>query len=242
MEKHLHSDLLKLQSQDLPARTPFCPEDQIVAEYFDGYLADANRNAFEQHLSDCSYCLARIGMLHRQQEAGGKECVPEDILASAKQLRPVTRRRSLYRAPSWAAAAIVVIAVFFIVRGNPVPDQEFGLSPQVVLPPHHTESQLRNIDGSKSSLDILIPAPGTAITQGSMIRWNGIPGDTHYNVFILSPAGEVLWKEHLQSPEWILPDKLELPEGDEVFFRVEAELPAGGTISSKHLLLQTAKK
>ena len=92
------------------------------------------------------------------------------------------------------------------------------------------------------SLDVLTPAPGQAVTRGSPIRWAEIPGNIHYNIFVLSNAGDVLWTERLQSTEWILQESLNLTTGGEYFFRVEAILPDGGTLSSKHLAFRVADR
>jgi len=243
MDDYTHTDLLILQSAELTARTPFCPEDQEIAGYFDGHLAETERQTLEHHLADCRFCMARVGMLHRQQLETGSHRVPEEVLATAKQLRPGTRRRRLYRAPAWAAAAAIVIAVVSILsNSNLVSVPRYGINPELVLPPHAAENQLRGINGPANNLDILFPEPGAAIAPGSLIRWTRIPGDTHYTIFILSQAGDVLWSENLQSTEWILPDELKLPEGDEIFFRVEAELPAGDSLSSKHRVLRASDR
>ena len=92
------------------------------------------------------------------------------------------------------------------------------------------------------SLDVLSPAPGEAVTQGSLIWWAEIPGNIHYNIFILSNAGDVLWTERLQDNQWIMHEALHLTEGDDYFFRVEAVLPGGGTMSSKHLAFRVADR
>jgi hypothetical protein len=52
----------------------------------------------------------------------------------------------------------------------------------------------------------------------------------------------VLWTERLQSTEWILQESLNLTTGGEYFFRIEAVLPDGGTVSSKHLAFRVADR
>jgi len=242
MDDFTHSDLIILQSAELTDRTPFCPEDSEISDYFDGQLAEVRVHALEQHLADCRFCQARIGMLHRQHAEHVDLKVPEEALAKAKQMKPAKPARSVTHAPAWAAAAVIVIAMVMILSSNPVSVPEPGVNPGSVLPPLESERQLRNIDHSGTSLDILSPAPGATVTPGSLIRWNNVPGNAHYSIVLLSEAGDVLWKERLRGTKWALPDELNLPPGREIFFLVEAETPAGGKVSSKYLVLRAANR
>jgi len=242
MDDYVHTDLLALQSAELTERTPFCPEDQALAAYFDGQMSDADHLAMERHLADCRHCLACIGMLNRQQEEGDVQRVPEEALASAKRLTQTAPVRRLKWAPAWAAAAIVLIAVFSIMNSRQAPVPAPGATPAEQTRAAQSSRQLRNIDRSALSLDVLSPAPGEAVTQGSLIRWTEITGNIHYNIFILSNAGDVLWTERLQGTEWVLQESLNLAAGSEYFFRVEAVLPDGGTVSSKHLAFRVADR
>lgn len=241
MDDYTAAHLLSLQTADLTGRTPFCPEDREIAEYFDGVATAVERIRLENHLAGCRFCLGRIGMLQRLQDdsAGGR--IPEDVLATAKAMRQGPLRRHP-RAPAWAAAAAVLVAVVSVLSNNPLEVSERGANPTAVLPPHAVEPQLRNTSRAAGDLDVLSPAPGTVVARGSRIRWNPVPGNAHYRIFVLSSAGDVLWRESLQSTEWILPDELDLPAGDEFFFRVETELPAGNTVSSRHLVLRAANR
>jgi len=242
MDNYKHTDLLVLQSAELTGRTPFCPEDQEIGEYFDGHMEDAEHQTLERHLTDCRFCLARIGMLNRQQEESGVQRVPEEALASAKRLTQTVPSRRLKWAPAWAAAAVVLIAVFSIMNTRQAPVPASGAAPTEQVPAEESSGQLRNIDRSAMSLDVLSPAPGEAVTPGSLIRWAEIPDNIHYNIFILSNAGDVLWTERLQDNQWIMHEALHLSEGDDYFFRVEATLPGGGTVSSKHLAFRVAER
>jgi hypothetical protein len=242
MDDYIHTDLLVLQSAELTGRTPFCPEDQEIAAYFDGRIADAERQTMERHLADCRFCLARIGMLNRQQEEGGTQRVPEEMLASAKRLSNTAPARRFKRAPAWATAAVVVISVFLVMNSRQVSAPSPGTGPAEEIRSGEYSRQLRNMDRSAMSLDVLTPTLGGAVTPGSLIRWTEIPDNIHYNIFVLSNAGDVLWTERLQSTEWILQQSLNLATGSEYFFRIEAVLPDGGTVSSKHLAFRVAER
>lgn len=235
MDENKHPDLMILQSAELTERTQFCPDDQEIAEYYEGHLAEFEHQPIERHLADCRFCLARIGMLNRQQEVDSTRRPHEEVLASAKQLAHISPARRLKWVPAWAAAAVVVVSVFMIMNSRQIPLPALGTGPVEGISIEENNSQLRRIDRSVMSLNLLSPAPGVPVTPGSLIRWTDIPGNIHYNVFVLSNAGDVLWTERLQDTEWIMKEAVQLVAGHEYFLRVEAVLPDGGTLSSKHM-------
>mgnify|MGYP001818193078 CR=1 FL=1 len=224
MEEFRHIDPLALQSTELTDRTPFCPDDLLISEYFDGVIPDRERQKMEHHLADCRYCMARIGMLNRQQDDTPAGDVPGQVLADAKALAKNAASRRPKKAPAWATAAVVVLGVFFFTLYQ---------QPNEPEPP-----QLRNIDRTEHSFEVFLPGPGYVVSPGSPIRWTELSANSHYTVYVLSDAGDVLWTEHLQHNEWTLQDQLQLDPDGVFFFRVEAELPDGSIVSSNHLALR----
>jgi hypothetical protein len=116
MDKQNLTQLLRLQSAELAARTPFCPEDQVIAEYFDCNLTRPETEKLERHLTDCHFCLAHIGVLERLEESSSNRRIPGEVLATAKQLTHKTKVHRPAMAPAWAAAAVVVISFFSIIK------------------------------------------------------------------------------------------------------------------------------
>jgi len=228
MDNHEHTKTLALQSAELTERTPFCPEDEAIAEYFDGALPVPEIHTLERHLADCRYCLARIGMLNRQQADSRSAIVTGDILASAKSLVKTAPARRAKKAPAWAVAAVLVLGVLFVTVEQSPSEPE--------------RQQLRNIERPENTLEVFMPGSESVVTTGSLIRWTELPAGTHYTIHILSDEGDVLWTEHLPGNEWVLQNTLGLdPDGD-FFFRVGAELPGGTTITSKHQAFRVTKR
>jgi hypothetical protein len=240
MDDQTHTELLKLQSREVVGRTPFCPDDQQIAEYFDGDLADHDRDSLQRHLADCRFCLSRIGVLQRLQEGGPVHRVSEDVLATAKQLQQRPPSRRPLRAPAWAVAAVVVLAmaIFFDWNQGRVPRP--GSSSPTADSTAGEPGQLRSINPDPTYLEVLTPPPGTDIAPGGQIRWGAVPGSLYYKINILSLAGNVLWTEQLGSNEWLMQDTHQLAPGSEFYVRVEARLPDGSTVSSKHWLFRSA--
>jgi predicted anti-sigma-YlaC factor YlaD len=234
MDDFNYTELAILQAAELPQRTPFCPEDQAIAEYFDGVPTESERINLERHLAQCRYCRARIGMLERLEERHASIRAPGAVLAMAKQLKhetPVRRRRL---APAWAAAAVLVITLFMLAGR----EQQLGLQPATPVPAAPAEenpSQLRSVNRNVTAIDVLFPQSFADIKPGSLIQWSDVPGHIHYTIFVLSNAGDVLWTERLNGTQWLMQDSLQLVAAGAYYFRVEAQLPTGRIVSSQHV-------
>ena len=242
MDDHKHSELLTLQAAELIERTPFCPEDQQIAEYFDGELPEAERDRVERHLADCRFCLARLGMLQRLEQNSMAPRIPEDVLATAKSIRHTAVSRPM-RAPAWAAAAVLVIAVGILWQFVPV--REIG---PVELPRiHMTEPgsdlrETRSVDPGALAPRFLSPREGLGITSDAgPFRWTPVPNSLYYEVRIVSDAGDLLWRERVEGTEWRLPAGLALTPGSEYFARVDAYLTDSKTLQSDYLLFRSGE-
>jgi hypothetical protein len=239
MDDNKYTELLRIQSTQLTERTPFCPEDQEIAEYYDGGMEIADRSKMERHLVDCRFCLGRIGALSREQQSLVNKRIPEDVLATAKQFKQPLPVQRPARMTAWAAAAVVLIGLFTIVSR----DTEL-VSPQQLSPTGSpsTQRQVRSVNRHSNSLNVLAPLPGSEVSRNSMLRWEEVPGNIHYNIFILSAAGDVLWTERLWGTHWVLDDSLQLAADNKYYFRVEAQLADGRSVSSRHVIFQVAEQ
>jgi len=240
MNDHQYTKLLGLRATELDGATPFCPEDQVIAEYFDDGLEKAERTRLERHLVDCRFCLARIGMLERLEQSTGNQRIPGDVLAKAKQMARSDSKRRLVSAPAWAAAAVLVVTLIMLVNRN----GEIDLQPDSVTPavPYEGESarQLRSINRSAAGIEVFFPPGGANLKAGSLIRWTEVPGILHYDIYVLSGAGDVIFTQRLEANAWKIQGAPQLVAGDEYYFRVEAQLAGGGYVSSKHLAFRAA--
>ena len=89
---------------------------------------------------------------------------------------------------------------------------------------------------------MIAPLPGAGIAPNSMLSWDEVPGNIHYTIFILSDAGDVLWTERLWGTHWVLTDSLQLTADNKYYFRVEAQMPDGRSLSSRHVIFQRAEQ
>jgi hypothetical protein len=243
MDDHKHIDLLTLQAAELTERTPFCPEDQQIAEYFEDQLPETERDQVERHLADCRFCLARLGMLQRLEQNPVAPRIPEDVLATAKSIGRVTVSRP-NGAPAWTAAAMLVIAVGVLYQIFPV--RETG---QAVLPRTHMNEpssglrDTRSVDPGAMGPRFLSPREGPdVISNASIFKWTAVPNSLYYEVRIVSDTGDLLWQERVDGTEWRLPAGLALTPGLEYFVRVDAYLTDAKTLQSGYMLFRPGQR
>ena len=243
MDDHKNIELPTLQAAELTERTPFCPEDQQIAEYFEEKLPEAERDHLERHLADCRFCLARLGMLQRLAQNPIAPRIPEDVLATAKSMRRANVSQPR-RVPAWAAAAVLVVAVGVLWQFVPV--REIG---QLELPRiHMTEPssevrETRSVDPAALGPRFLAPVEGRGITpDASLFRWTAVPSSLYYEVRVVSDSGDLLWQERVEGTEWRLPGDLALTPGLEYFVRVDAYLTDAKTLQSDYLLFRTGER
>jgi len=242
MNDHQYTKLLGLQATELDGETPFCPEDQVIAEYFDDGLEKAERNRLELHLVDCRFCMARIGMLERLEHSPGNQRIPGDVLAKAKQMARGDTKRRFVSAPVWAAAAVLVVTLIILVSRNGEIDWQPDSVTPAVSADGESNRQLRSIHRAAIAIDVIFPPGGANIKAGSVIHWTEVPGNLHYDIYVLSRAGDVIFTQRLAATEWKIKGVPQLVAGDEYYFRVEALLADGERVSSQHMAFRAAEK
>jgi len=227
--------LLQHDSRPLE-RTQFCPADQEIAQYYEAAMPIADCERLQRHILDCAYCEARLGALERLQETGFFPRVDEELIASAKQMAVTAGPQKNRRAPAWAAAAVVVIALFTIVGRDPNPGSGAIDQPPLTDVIGEPARVLRNIGPVDSGPTILTPIDGERIRPDElMVRWTQVPGSLYYDVRLVNAAGFIIWQDRVRDTRSILPPDLELVSGDRYFVRVDAYLAEAKSISSLHV-------
>ena len=225
------SVLLQLQQADLPGRTPFCPDDQQVAEYFDGGLDGAEKVGLERHFDECRHCRARIGVIERVLTEEGDRRIPGEVLAAAKGMVEPVRSRRFRTAPAWAAAALLVVTLAALVNDR------LG-TPQATAEPGQAGTdtrQVRSVSPETEGIRVLNPAHSAEMRPGSTFEWTAVPDSLHYDVFVLTGEGDVVVVERVRQTDWVLdPAQFDREDGT-YYFRVVAFLPDGRKLQSRHV-------
>jgi len=226
---------------ELTERTPLCPENELIARYFDASLFDQAHAQVQRHVADCEYCQAQLGAMSRPFKDDPFVEDDAELIAAAKQLVTGSMSKKMWGAPVWATAAVVLIALFTIINIDQELTLEPGQSPSAKPSTEETSRQLRSVNRATNDLNVLFPAPGADIDPGSVIQWVEVPGNLHFNIYVLSMAGDVLWTQRLAGTEWVLDENLQLAAGSKYYFRVEAQFADGRSVSSKHVVFRVAQ-
>jgi hypothetical protein len=214
-----------------------CPDEAVLAAYADAALDAVEREALEDHLADCSYCLGQVGFLVRETD-GELPAVPTDLLDAAHGRRR-RRRFGWPTARAWstlAAAAVLVIAVTAALRLDLVPglrapgDAATDVpSPEISTPA--PDRAVRN-GGIPQALEVIEPREGAEVRgAGVEVRWKPSPHALRYRVVLVSLAGDHLWEGEATDTRLTIP-KTALGTGERYFVWIEARLADGGTLES----------
>jgi anti-sigma factor RsiW len=128
-----------------------CQYENRISAYYDGELNDADRNAFEQHLSACPACQTELQQ-HRLLSAFMKLAPRKQLSQRARQdlyaLAPAVGEGVYLRIAEWTtalAASVLIAASLWLFHTHPgQPNSETAvLSPVVLNPPQaHDASDL----------------------------------------------------------------------------------------------------
>ena len=230
MRQKITAELLKLQGSDLADRTPFCPDDQRIAEYFDGGLKPLERDGLEGHLAECRHCRARVGVLQRVLADSADQHIPGDVLSDAKRMAGSSASRRFKSAPAWAAAAVLlaVTSVMVVSDRSGAPPAETG--------PNGTETrQVRSVNSQAGAIRILNPLPRAEVRPGARLEWATVPDSLYYDVYVLTAEGDVIVVQRVWQADWVLDQSHFTEDRASYYFRVVAYMPDGRKLQSRHV-------
>ncbi len=243
MDQQKLTKLLHLQEKEIANATTFCPSGYEVAALFENNLDDSDYERFERHLADCSYCQARTAVLARLHRNTDDEQIPDALMAAADKFGNQPRRVHLRRAPAWATAAVVVIALFAIAGQRLTLAPDAGVQRRPASPLGEDTRQLRNISRSKLAPAILAPIRGANVRPEDLtIRWTSVPGSLYYDIRLVNAEGLMIWQDRIEETRWSLPVHLELLTGNQYFVRVDAYLAEAKSVSSRHVPFTIKRK
>ena len=237
MDDHKVIELLRQISSEVPGRTRFCPDDELITEYFEGTLAEQPRTRLKHHLVNCRFCLARVGNLERLAIEEDGHRVLATVLADAKGLARQAQPPRTRFSREWTVAAVIVLAISGITMLQP-PSGDDLLAPE---PPAQIVSdsprQLRNIDPVALNPSIISPTDGASINPGDLsIKWTRVRGSLYYDVRVVDAEGFIISSDRVEdATEWKPRVSHLLEPGKAYYVRVDAYLAEANTMSSEHV-------
>ena len=223
---------LRDSSGPISPRADSCPSDGEFAAWFDARLGAYESEAVERHLVSCRFCRGRAGVLSRLGDTWSGAAVSADCRAEAKR-RPFGQRKALHRYTTpWAAAALIILTVTaaLVFENHSVP---IGRSGPVDV--EGSERVVRTFAPSGQAPRLVSPRDGSTVTADTLVvDWLAIPGSRHYEVFLLSDAGELLEHRRVVDTPWQADFATALEPGQHYFIRVDADLGPAGVVRSSH--------
>lgn len=237
MDEYKLTRKLQRGASEVRAKTRFCPDEDLLVQYFEGNLTDDRRPAIERHVVDCRYCQAQLGNLAQVADTAEDPHVAGTTLARAKALAITSQSAGIRRAPVWAAAAVLLLTLSTAMLMSP---RQAGDSPDLSTPQPAAPTEpreLRNLDPTPDVPAILSPADGVSLQPaGLTIRWTGVPGTLHYEVRVIDTEGYIVWNGRTESTEMQPPLNGLLESGASYFVRVDAYLTEANSAGSEHVL------
>ena len=203
--------------------TTACPDDAIIAAYFEGRLADGPRNDMHLHVADCTDCRNQLALLSRLSAYHSAERPSRFAVARVHGLIRDRRRRV---DPRWAAAAILVLAIGLAWQWRPFT----GLADSPA-------DQTRIVQPAGSRIGDLAPTVRPmGGTDELHIVWAPVESALYYDVNLVSRFGDLLLTQRVDSHEITLTVPDTGTDDQAVYVRVDAWLSASRKISSRHVL------
>jgi hypothetical protein len=238
MDKQKLTELLHLQETEIASATPFCPDSHEIAAFLEGNLDRTKSKLTERHLANCSYCRACAVVLVRFYEPEDELEIPDSLLVLADQFGDQKQRKRIRLTPTWASAAVLVLALSAIILLGPrsgfIPLNSDTVVSSVTVEPR----QLRSIDPASRTPTIVSPVDGDRINPRDLtIRWTETQGSLHYDVRVVNAEGFIVLNDRIEgATEWKPPVNHLLEPGMSYFVRVDAYLAEAHSVSSEHIL------
>jgi len=240
-----------MQSAETEERQPGCPDDYTLASYIDGGLSERDHGRFEQHLADCGYCMARVGILGRASETETPVEVPDLLRARSGKLvnnqvaeNIQINRGRWQKAPRWAVAAVVVLAIGALSQMYSFKPNGQEPATSIGSPGQPNEiRETRNMESGTMGPSFLSPLEGmTIIPDGGLFNWTPVQDSLYYQLRIVSDEGDLVWQERVDGTQWALPSGLSLSPGAEYFVRVDAYLAEAKALNSDYVLFRVGER
>jgi len=232
MDTEKLTTLMRVRLPEDRVNTPTCPDEHEIAAFCSGTLASTETERILVHLADCETCAAHLALVSRLHDTESVTPTPELTLARARRLTRHGRSQRVRRFSGWAAAAAVVLAVFFVV------DSQREQGPAWAPGAEGIQSQptIRNRSLVASPPQVLAPVSGARVNIHEFVfQWTEIPGSLYYDIHIVSKMGDLVMKDRVTGTHWQAPASLTVEPGADYFVRIDAFLSDAKTVSSEHV-------
>jgi hypothetical protein len=238
MHNKLKSILPGMQEPSIPPRTRFCPDDAVLAAFYEGTAEPPTRERILAHLAACAHCRTRFGALARLDLLPDSD-PPDALLAKAKRqvgdrLAPLPGSTVKRLLPLIAAAAMLFLAVGLFVLDSA---RESGHA----APDSGGSHELRRPASYAQRLDLQVPADSSVVGPGPLeVQWSAVEGSLHYEILLMNDYGDTVLRERVAGDRLRAELETALEGGAGYYLRVTARLDDGRIVSSPSVSFEVA--
>jgi hypothetical protein len=201
-----------------------CPPEQQIAAFIEGTLPSNERTRLLRHVDSCANCFDLIAILSADDGETRPQVDPALIRAVVRRPEPSWFRRQL---PAVAAAAVVLLAVGWWRLPGRTTTQP---TPTDLAAPVAPDQSTRSV--AAAEIVVEQPKDGDILLGRPQVRWTGPADAVSYEVFVTTPAGDVLWQKRVGGAARTLSLDAPLPAGQSCYVWVDAYLPEGRQLTS----------
>lgn len=182
------------------------PTAEDVAAYLSGTLTPADQAAVEEHLAEC------------------RECRGQVVSARRVLRRHAAPNRRVWLLPGAAAAAVLLLAIFFRAPSGFEPGPE---------PVRSGQGAAGGDAGSR--IPVLAPADGDTLAVGSItFVWRGQSGKPLFQFTLTDGSGRAVWTGATTDTTLTLPGAVSLDRGRTYFWTVDALSADGRSLTTRN--------
>jgi len=234
---------LEREPEETLRRKWSCPGEHTIAAYSDGALGGYRRKWVEFHMSGCMRCRSLVADAVKAQRECDVAPAPPQLIEKARGLAVRQRPPLMWVwAPLGALAGIALLVALTMLTRKPEPTiarPASGPSAPLVAksepPPAHPALMpdlVRNRQIPANVPTLLSPQPGSVMrSDGLRISWKPIPRSRNYEVRIVKPYGDLIWKGEAAKSDLQLPSDVVLQDGS-YFVWITASMEDGQTMKS----------
>jgi len=204
-----------------------CPDSSTLAACFEGSLTQAEQNSLRPHLSACRDCRNQLALLSRLATAEITDSPSELTLQRVQCLSGRNRGTPLRKAPVWATAAVMLLALGLVWQW--FPDRSELDQPG---------KQVRTVSPAETApRPLVLNASTTSPDRALQIKWTPVETALYYEVSLVSKRGDLLVKQRVEGNELTLQRPFSTDDESDLYVRVDAFLSGSRKLNSSHVLV-----
>ena len=270
MDEERIRELLRSHKHSNGRRTFGCPDENHLAAYVDGQVAEGARSSLEKHASSCDICLESLGFLARSADWPDSSHIPAALLVRARELvaeKPGASWRWRWAIATAAAACVLLAITFVFLKSRVQQPHDRSLVAQINQPtpaevgptvepsrpatsqsaskPNVNQAKVPTVRGSDVTAKpkLLFPREGSVLRQNNLVfRWEPTTDAVLYTVRVAAADGSLVMQKESKEPMLPLGDDVALSQDATYYVTVMAHTSDGRLLKYEIRSFRSAKE